>query len=467
MPKAQANSILNRMRADYEEALEQDTARRDDRRGAALAATARAVRWSGFARDPDYRETLIWRATTLSRAKGATESAGDGPAEALATTKRFTAPTESDAARVFGRVESDTGGGEARLVDAEGCVIATSPIDKLGFYAIVAEATGEAAQIEIRDAQGQLAVLDGHILKLTPGLTVERNFKTGRCGRTEPAPEDQPIEMPDLTGKTDKEARAVLDALGDFRISFKEHHSDEAADTVVDQTPTAGRTLSPGDTIVLDVSLGPEPEQEMPKLVGMSEPEARKVLSELTFRAVRFVQVVDARRVGRVVRQTPEPGEPVVETTEITLCIGVAALLMPNLVGKTRKAALEILVPDYVGAPKIEEVPHDGPEDIVLKQSPAAGGKIGKEGVLLHVSARGAPEPAKDEGGSTKRIVPNVLGLTRAQALKALAAAGIDDAAFDAKEARRKGARVVAQGPSADTALDDGQAVSLEFGKPK
>ena len=468
--------------ADITEALEAAEARRTARRAAALASTARTARWARFARDPDLTGSLIRRAVSLAHAKGTEGLVGNQPAETVGTLKRLEPGRVDEVARVVGHVQSSTGTGTADLIDAEGCSIASAPVDALGNYTIAAEATGEVARVEIRDAEGQVAVLDGRPVELTPGRIARRDFRTVRCDKVEPVGEDPETQstMPELKGMTVQEAQAELADLGDFRLSFDERHADEVpADTVLSQFPDAGRPIAQGDTIQLGVSLGPEPLQDMPDLKGMTEKEVRRALAELTFKAVAFAQVLDPDNAGRVVKQTPEPDAPVGESTEIELCLGVARRLMPKLVGRTRREALEILVPDYVDAPKIEERP-GGRANFVVKQHPPAGVAI--EGEVLLVVATGrapdaqdedredeGPKPSdtpSDEGPESYAQMPDVLGLTRGQALKRLTAEGIDAVEFDEAASRRRGVRVLEQEPSEGEPLQAGEAARLKFGKP-
>lgn len=483
MEKPRTDSILDRIGSETGDAFERAEARAAARRAAALEATARTARWAGFARDPGLSDTLLWRSTALARATGAAELVSEAPKAALATVKRLAPGEDGDEARIFGHVQSPTGGGEADLIDAEGCPIASSPIDALGHYAITVKATGEPARIEIRDAHGQVAVVDGRPIALTPGLMVRRDFTTGRCGTVEPGeePPEERLQMPDLIGKPVRAARAALKNLGEFKLSVKETHSDDAPKgIVIDQAPEPGLRIVPGDAVELIVSLGPRAQQKMPDLRGLTEKEARRALSDLAFRSVNFARVLDPENAGRVVSHDPEPGALLAEDDDITLCLGVAAHLMPDLIGRTRKEALEILVPDYIKAPKIEEVPDDGPEGIVLQHNPAAGEAVGDTVFLVISVARkdddgrnkdkGERDDTREEPSDDIAVaypeMPDVTGKTRARALKMLKEAGIEKVEFDETAARRRGARVLAQHPDAGEPVQDGTA-RLEFGKPR
>ncbi|WP_346836706.1 PASTA domain-containing protein [Microbulbifer sp. SAOS-129_SWC] len=457
MAKAFSDSILDRLGSDLDDALEQGRAQHEARRVAAQEATARAARWSGFVREPGYADTLAWRSVSLAHAQGTAESAAEELDDTHTTMQRLSAHIDNDTARIFGHVESPTGGGEADLIDADGCMIASSPINTLGYFAIATAATGESARIEIRDAQGQLAVLDGRPLALTPGLMASRDFTTGRCGKVEPVP-DQPserVEMPDLVGKSATDARAILGELGKFRIRYNETHTDNApAETVIHQEPAPGRSLPAGGAVLLGISLGPEPQQTMPDLIGQTEEAARKALADLHYAAVQFTQVVDRKKAGRVVEQTPDAGAAVGEDSEIRLCMGVAARLMPELVGRTRKQALEILVPDYIDAPTIREEPSDGPAAVVLEQKPKAGEALGDAGVTLVISI----ERKEDENGLS---MPDVIGKARKDALAILRRAGIEEVETQTKAHDGPKGVVIEQRPAAGAKIEDGAVLVL------
>ncbi|MCR2804921.1 Stk1 family PASTA domain-containing Ser/Thr kinase [Paenibacillus soyae] len=82
-------------------------------------------------------------------------------------------------------------------------------------------------------------------------------------------------------GQSFKTVKEELLALGftDTRIKVSEEHSEEALDTILEQTPANGEKLDPEkDTISFVVSLGPET-VPMPDLVGESLTTARKMLN--------------------------------------------------------------------------------------------------------------------------------------------------------------------------------------------
>ncbi|MEV6348856.1 Stk1 family PASTA domain-containing Ser/Thr kinase [Actinoplanes sp. NPDC051851] len=65
-----------------------------------------------------------------------------------------------------------------------------------------------------------------------------------------------PITIPDLVGKNINEARSTLSGLG-LTVVERYQESDEAADTVIGQSPKAGTGAAKNDEVTLDVSKGP------------------------------------------------------------------------------------------------------------------------------------------------------------------------------------------------------------------
>jgi serine/threonine-protein kinase len=84
-------------------------------------------------------------------------------------------------------------------------------------------------------------------------------------------PEPKPV--PRVTGRTQEDAIALLQAAG-FLVDADEVFSDDVArGKVIAQHPERGTNLQPGETVSIVVSLGPE-QFELPNLVGMSKDAA-------------------------------------------------------------------------------------------------------------------------------------------------------------------------------------------------
>ncbi|MEU2558050.1 Stk1 family PASTA domain-containing Ser/Thr kinase [Streptomyces longispororuber] len=92
-----------------------------------------------------------------------------------------------------------------------------------------------------------------------------------------------PVEVPDLTGESEGDAREEFDELGlKVRIAPERVHSEDDKGTVVEQSVDEGKVLAKGDTVTLTLSKGPEM-IEVPDVEGMKVGEAKDELENAGF----------------------------------------------------------------------------------------------------------------------------------------------------------------------------------------
>jgi serine/threonine-protein kinase len=132
------------------------------------------------------------------------------------------------------------------------------------------------------------------------------------------------VELPNVTGMSERDAIATLTELGLRFTVNEEYDNDVPAGDVIRQDPEAGVEVQSGDTILLVVSLGPEP-VAVPDLSGMTENQARSALDavNLQLRVSNSTQpVADPGQDGLVVDQVPDPGTTVDQGATITVTLG-------------------------------------------------------------------------------------------------------------------------------------------------
>ena len=177
---------------------------------------------------------------------------------------------------------------------------------------------------------------------LTVGLVDERpdaNFEAGVVAEQSPSagvevPAGSPVnlvvstgpetfELPDLTGIPERDATAQLGRMG-LQWTINEEHHDEVPQGVVIRTdPEAGAQVVSGDVVLLVISLGPPP-VEVPNLIGLTESEARAILTD---RGLQMRVSADTRTTpdegqhGRVADQTPVPGSTAVRGDTVTVTL--------------------------------------------------------------------------------------------------------------------------------------------------
>lgn len=133
---------------------------------------------------------------------------------------------------------------------------------------------------------------------------------------------DGQVELPDLTGMTEEEARAALQALDLSSVIKTVESEDEEPGTVVAQSPTAG--LVPIGSSV-EVSVAEEPSvKEVPNVAGRTEADARSLLEDAGFVVTVTYSESSTVTEGNVISQNPSAGTQVAPGTTVTLVVAKA-----------------------------------------------------------------------------------------------------------------------------------------------
>ena len=138
------------------------------------------------------------------------------------------------------------------------------------------------------------------------------------------------VRMPYLINEDYRDARTKLQQISseknldlDIRVEPMSHDS-YTPDYVFNQFPAEGTVLTPGMTIVLQYSTGPEIHQvKVPNLLSLREATAMEKLQEYGLVGVKVEEFnADVTR-GRVFQQNPDPDTLVEEGTEVTFYISL------------------------------------------------------------------------------------------------------------------------------------------------
>ena len=160
-------------------------------------------------------------------------------------------------------------------------------------------------------------------------------------------------------------------------------------------------------------------EVSMPNLVGRSVSDASTALRSRGLILRVADRVYSEQPINTVVRQTPTPGMlmKVSQQAHVVLSLGQRALEIPSLEGNSlRVSRIELLRESLqVGEVSAISLP-DVPGDTVILQSPKPGGGAATPRVDVLVS-QGPREDAY--------VMPHLLGLSLADAVRRLDAAGI------------------------------------------
>jgi eukaryotic-like serine/threonine-protein kinase len=155
---------------------------------------------------------------------------------------------------------------------------------------------------------------------------------------------------------------------------------------------------------------------DVPQTVGLGQQEAKAALTAKGFQVVFGAPIIDDQCTkDKVAEQNPPYGRKADEHSTVTLqmCTGPGTTKVPPLQGLTRENAEKALVQAGL-VPKFDEVDSEKPADQVLSSNPAAESTVEKGTTVTVQVSKG-----------NKVAVPNLIGLTRAEALARLNEAGL------------------------------------------
>ncbi len=444
---------LTQVQGAFETARAADLAKRETTR----AATTAAAVWAGYGSNQTYVARLERRTIDLDRELAfASAPEIDAAVESIQTAAQ---PIDTGMSRVFGLISgSPPPGLSVALRTSDGAVLTSAPADPLGKYQIETPCIDKQVLVEVHDANGQLLLQDGAPITLRDSEAVQRNFTITRCGEliVDNGPEDDvPTQiMPDLIGRTEKTAKALMDALEGAKISFETAFDPAVRGIVIAQSPDAGTPVSEGDPVVVTVSEGPEPQDTMPDLVNEPLTKARAILTDFSYGTLAIDYVDAPDQVGLVVKQTPLADATLGEATDILLCVGQDQKLMPDVVGSPETAARAKLVPGFVTNISVKYSPSEQRVGLVQNQSPQAGTVVTADTeVTLEVGQA-------IEVDETLRM-PNFRGQTAATARETLKEMGTFAVSFKQAPDSMKEGRIFDHEPAADTVINAGDAIAL------
>ncbi len=223
------------------------------------------------------------------------------------------------------------------------------------------------------------------------------------------------VAIPTVANLTTAEATSALADLG-LRVQIREKpDATIAAGRVIASQPPTGTQVDSPSTVDLDVSTGPE-QVQVPALTGKTAQQATQALSAIGLELDTSVSRAAStpENLDKVVEQNPSTGVSITvgSAVKITLGSGPSQIRVPDVTGQQ----VDVARPNIEAAGfkvQIENIDSGQTVGEVVSTSPA-GGSNAAEGdtVTLRVS------------NGDKIPMPDLVGMTPAQALSALEAAG-------------------------------------------
>jgi len=165
-----------------------------------------------------------------------------------------------------------------------------------------------------------------------------------------------PVVVPDLSGRTEAEAVADLEAATLTASPILDTFSDTVPEgQVAAQDPAAGANAAAGSDVRVEISQGPVP-VGVPRLVGLDEDDALAALADAGLSAAPIDRVNDPGvPLGVVASQDPPPNAPVAPGSDIAIVVsgGPRAVIAidPPLIPAGDSATVAVEVRDTDGTP--------------------------------------------------------------------------------------------------------------------
>ena len=201
-------------------------------------------------------------------------------------------------------------------------------------------------------------------------------------------------------------------------------------------------------------------EGEVPKVVGLTEDEARGRLDEEGFGVAVERQASGEEDEGKVLEQSVPGGEEVRKGSRIALAVGSGPRTVeaPDLVGLTlEKAQIKIDEADLKLGGRKEAPSEEVAEGEVSAQVPAVGEKT-EAGTEVSLTVSSGPA---EEGGPDRVDVPDVSGLGADAATALLREAGCEVAGTRTEPSPEPEGTIVGTDPPVGTAVASGAPVTL------
>ena len=165
-------------------------------------------------------------------------------------------------------------------------------------------------------------VAEGKVAQTNP--SPGSKVKAGQTIRVYLSSGSDEVEVPDLSGMSQDQARSALKAVGLELGNVTSVDSEKDKDRIVAQDPATGTKVKKGTTIGVSVSNGKTAQVEIPTVVGTSSEDAQAQLKALGLN-VTVEEVADNQPAGQVLSIEPGEGSKVEKNSTVKLKVSKGA----------------------------------------------------------------------------------------------------------------------------------------------
>lgn len=212
------------------------------------------------------------------------------------------------------------------------------------------------------------------------------------------------IEIPELVGKSETDAKTELENLK-LRMNIVGRRSgNQEKDYIIEQIDKAGTKVKKGFAVKVIVSSEKVMElSSLPNFVGMTIDEAENLLREKGFEVGKVRYEESENEQNTVISQSVEPGSEIEQGTKVDLIVSkgrsVNTVSTPDLIGMFQSNVGGILSENKLKMGKVTTQPSGEPRGKILSQNPKSGISVeeGTEVELVVSDGSGKTEQKPDE----------------------------------------------------------------------
>ena len=228
------------------------------------------------------------------------------------------------------------------------------------------------------------------------------------------------VTVPDILGMTVEEATETLNKKGlGLSIAERAYSDKYEKGEIMEQKTAANKKVDKNTEIQVVVSNGEEIlTVAVPDVSGQSESAAQKTLEDANLVVDSESKYDDHIEAGKVISTDPAASMEVEEGTHVKMYVsmGVEKVEVPQITGITSEEAQAALAAvGLIGGSVTEEYSEEYDAGYVISQGKSAGSKLEKGSAVDYVVSK----------GSSKVEVPDLYGMTMAEAQQALSDLGL------------------------------------------
>lgn len=199
------------------------------------------------------------------------------------------------------------------------------------------------------------------------------------------------VTVPDVVGKRTKDARQTVKKAKLKVGEIAEKPSAELEDTVIEQTPEAGKEV-PVETLINLVVAKPEM-MKVPDVIGMKREEALEILERTKLTVGTILEKESRELPGIVIEQKPEAGAGVPVDTAIGITLSKPEIVVvPSLIGLKREEAQRVASESDLRIGKIIKRRSRKAKGTIIGQKPIQGTRVSPgASIRLTISTGMAP----------------------------------------------------------------------------